>query len=116
MHKEMMADVFIDLQIFTVYLSPSLSPSRALSLSLSLSASAYRVCIYIHRRIICAGEYTMHACLYMSVQQIIYLEITRDNCHVCGYVPTKMVRMLAPTSPPATASLGGLQNASQQVL
>ena len=42
MHKEMMADVFIDLQIFTVSLSPSLSPSRALSLSLSL---------YLHPRI-----------------------------------------------------------------
>ena len=56
MHKEMMADVFIDLQIFTVSLSPSLSPSRALSLSLSL---------YLHPRI--AYVYTFIGVLYVLV-------------------------------------------------
>ena len=45
------------------------------------------------------------------------MSVTTIIC-VCVYVPTaKMVRMLAPrSSPPAAASLGGLQSAAQQVL
>ena len=71
-----------------IYISPSLSPSRALSLSLplsSLSASAYRVCIYIHRRIICAGEYTMYACMHVCTTNHIFgniwkLPVTTAMC------------------------------------